>query len=185
MIWFWILLLSLLLPHWVQAVALPQPSDVVLLHAGVAEEDQSDYNYIFTVDGDDTIYTCQANRCSLAAFRDQTAVSVTFYELPEGYQRVANLVDQTVLQEYQANAVQQYRVEALETALAATASARSYHTLTIQPDGSVERDAVSQERNPAEVADAAGATAAWIWWLIGGGGVVAAGAGVVLWKRRF
>lgn len=185
MAWFLTLLLSLFLPHWVQAVALPQPSDVVLLHDGVAEEDQSDYNYIFTVDGDDTIYTCQANRCSLASLRDQAAVSVTFYELPEGYQRVANLVDQSVLQEYRANAVQQYRVEALETALAATESTRSYHTLTIQADGSVERNAVSQERNPAEVVDAVGSTAAWVWWLIGGGAVVAAGAGVVLWKRRF
>lgn len=185
MAWFLTLLLSLLLPHWVQAVSLPQPSDVVLLHDGVAEEDQSDYNYIFTVDEDDTIYTCQANRCSLASFRDQVAVSVTFYELPEGYQRVANLVDQSILQEYRANAVQQYRIEGLETALAATESTRSYHTLTIQADGSVERDAISQERNPVEVSATAGSSYAWIWWLVGGGVVVGLGAGIVLWKRRF
>lgn len=181
MIW----LFALLFPVVVQAATLPQPSDVVLLHDGVTEGKQSDYNYIFTVDGDDTIYTCQANRCSLASFRDQASVNIIVYELPEGYQRVANLVDQSVLQEYRTNAVQQYRVEGLETALAATASTRSYHTLTIMADGTVARDAVSQERNPAEVSAAAGSSYAWIWWLVGGGVVVGLGAGIVLWKRRF
>ncbi len=181
MIW----LFTLLFPFVVQAATLPQPSDVVLLHEGVTEEKQSDYNYIFTVDGDDTIYTCQANRCSLTLFRDQETVQVVIYELPEGYQRVANLVDQSVLQEYQANAAHQYQVEGLETALTATASTRSYHTLTIQADGSIERDAVSQERNPAEISVAAGSKHAWVRWLVGGSAVVALGAGAVLWKRRF
>lgn len=181
MIWFF----ALLFPFLVQAASLPQPSDLVLLHENVAEDQQSDYNYIFTVDSDDTIYTCQANRCSLASFRDQASVNIIVYELPEGYQRVANLVDQSVLQEYRANAAHQYRVEGLETALTATASTRSYHTLTIQADGSIERDAVSQERNPVEVSATAGSSYAWIWWLVGGGVVVGLGAGIVLWKRRF
>ncbi|MBI4407474.1 MAG: hypothetical protein HY565_03165 [Candidatus Kerfeldbacteria bacterium] len=181
MFWFWLLFFPLL----AQAATLPQPSDVVLLHEGVAEDAQSDYNYIFTVDGDDTIYTCQANRCSLIPFRDQALVNIVVYELPDGYQRVANLVDQSVLQEYQANAAHQYRVEGLETALTATASTRSYHTLTIQADGSIEREAVSQERNPAEIIPAAGSGWAWIWWLVGGSVVVGLGAGIVLWKRRF
>lgn len=165
------------------AATLPQPSDVVFLHDGVAEEQQADYNYIFTIDGDDTIYTCQANRCSLTDFRDQSTVSGSFYQLPEGYQRVATVVDQSTLQEYRDNAVQEFRLDNIETTLEASGGERSYHTVTIQADGSFARDTVSQERNAA-TADSAGAIPAWIWWLIGSGGAVAAGAGFLLWKRR-
>lgn len=167
----------------VLAVTLPQPSDVVFLHDGVAEEQQGDYNYIFTIDGDDTIYTCQANRCSLVDFRDQSIVNGTFYQLPEGYQRVATVIDQSTLTEYRANAQQEFRLAGLETNLTATGSSRTYHTVTIAADGRFERDTVSQERN-ATADDSAGGTGSWIWWLIGGGVVLASGAGYILWKRR-
>ncbi|EKD78849.1 MAG: hypothetical protein ACD_41C00249G0002 [uncultured bacterium] len=166
------------------AATLPQPSDVVFVHADVAEEQQDDFNYIFTVDGDDAIYTCQANRCSLSDFRDQPVVTATFYQLPEGYQRVATVVDQSTLAEYRANAVQEFRLENIETTLAAAGSNRSYHTVTIQADGNFDQDTVSQERN-ATTDVAAEGKYRWVWWLIGGGVVIAAGAGFILWKLRF
>ena len=165
------------------AASLPQPSDVVFIHEGVVEEQQGDFNYIFTVAGADTIYTCQANRCSLSDFRDQSTVNATFYQLPEGYQRVATVVDQATLAEYLANAVQEFRLENLATTLSATESSRSYHTVTIQDDGSFTRDTVSQERNPV-AADGTGTNFGWLGWFIGGGVVLAGGAGYILWKRR-
>lgn len=167
----------------VLAATLPQPSDVVFIHDGVVEEQQGDFNYIFTLDGDDTIYTCQANRCSLADWRDQPTINATFYQLPEGYQRVATVVDQSTLAEYRTNAIQEFRLEGLETTLSTIGSSRSYHTVTIAADGSFFRDTVSQERN-AEVDKANSTNLTWLWWLIGGGVVLASGAGYILWKRR-
>lgn len=180
MVW----LLLWLFPSVTQAATLPQPSDVVFIHDGVNEDQQSDYNYIFTIDGDDTIYTCQANRCSLGDFRDQSTITATFYELPEGYQRVATIVDQTILEEYRTNAAEEFRLEGLETTLTATNSSRSYYTVTIFAEGSFELDTTSQERNVV-VEDDTIASIRWIWWLIGGGVVIAGGAGFILWKRRF
>lgn len=179
MIW-----LLLFFPLLTQAANLPQPSDVVFIHDGVHEDKQDSYNYIFTVDGDTTVHTCQANRCSLSPFREQPTVAATFYQLPEGYQRVTGVVDQAVLQEYQAAAVAEYRFTDLETELAATTTTRSYHIVTIDENGSYNRDATSQERNVKPDEDNAITLAAWIWWLVGGAVVVAAAAGWILWKRR-
>lgn len=177
----WLLLWVFSIPA--VAASLPQPSDVVFIHEGVNEEQQGDFNYIFTLDGDGTIYTCQANRCSLADWRDQPTINATFYQLPEGYQRVATVVDQSTLAEYRTNAVQQFRLEGLATTLSATDSSRSYHTVTIKSDGSFERDTVSQERNPV-IDDSTANQLGLVWWLIGGGVVLASGAGYILWKRR-
>ncbi len=180
MIWLFILLLPLV----AQAANLPQPSDVVFVHDGVSEDKQDSYNYIFTVDGDDRIHTCQANRCSLLPFREQASVAATFYQLPEGYQRVAGVVDQGVLQEYVAAAAAQYRLTDLETELSATTTTRSYHTVTIHTDGSYDRDATSQERNlKPEDADSKNRSV-WLWWLAGVIVVMGGGAGWILWKRR-
>lgn len=165
-------------------VALPQPSDVLLLHADQAEETQTAYNYIFTVDGDDTIYTCQANRCSLADFRAQPSVSLTVYQLPEGYQRVATVIDQATLAEYRSVAVASYRLEQLDTDLTADAASRSYHTITIQTDGSVILDTTNQVRN-ADPASTSNTGNAWLWWFIGGAGLVLmAGLAGFVYTRR-
>ncbi len=180
MIW----LFTLLFPLMAQAVSLPQPGDVVLVHESASDDKQASYNYIFTVTGETDIFTCQANRCSTLAFRDQPTIDMTVYQLPDGYQRVASVVDQTVLKEYQSVAVAQYQLNQLPTTLAATDTTRSYHTVTIADDGSFQLDTTSQERNPEiEVADGQ-SIATWVWWFIGAALVVASVAGWILWKRR-
>lgn len=178
MIWFW-----LLFPLVVQAATLPQPSDVVFIHAGESDEQQIRYNYIFTVDGYEGIHTCQANRCSLLPFRDHGSINATFYQLPEGYQRVANIVDQAVLSDYITVATSSYRFDQLETDLAGTGDSRSYHTVTIAEDGSYQRDTTTQERNPEEVLETT-RSRGWLWLM--GGVVVAvlAAVGFILWKRK-
>ena len=177
-------LLTLLFPLMAQAATLPQPGDVVLLHESVSEDKQDSFNYIFTVTGKDDIFTCQANRCSVLEFRDQPTIHMTIYQLPDGYQRVAAVVDQAVLSEYKELAVAQYDLDNLPTTLAATNTTRSFHTVTIADDGSFQLDTTSQERNP-EVKEGSGSTVGtWIWWLISGSLAVAAVAAWILWKRR-
>lgn len=177
-------ILFLLLPLTAQAANLPQPSDVVFLHDAVDEDKQDSFNYIYTVAGDDTIYTCQANRCSLLEFREQSTVDVTFYQLPEGYQRVASIVDQAVLQEYRDLATANYHFTALETELSASATTRSYHVVNVHEDGSYDNDTTSQERNADLNDDEASGLGIWLWVIIGSAIVVAAAAGWLLWKRR-
>ncbi|MFA6475171.1 MAG: hypothetical protein WCV88_03105 [Patescibacteria group bacterium] len=181
MIWF----LTLLFPLMAQAVSLPQPSDVVLLHDGQSDEQQTRYNYVFTLANDATIYTCQGNRCSLTPFREQASVDATFYQLPEGYPRVANLTDQTILQSYQQAAVAQYSVTGLATALEAGDKNRSYHTINIKADGSYTSDAVTQERNKPIVLDDTNAVKYWPW-VVGGviGVLLILSAGYYIYRKR-
>ena len=180
MLWLFILLF----PFVAHAANIPQPSDVVFVHEAVSEDKQDSYNYIFTLANDDTIYTCQANRCSLLDFRNQPKVDVTFYQLPEGYQRVAGMVDQAVLQEYRSAAVAQYHFSDLETELSSAITARSYHVVTIHEDGTYDRDTASKERNLGPDLQTQTQSMTWIWWFVGGAIVMAAGAGWILWKRR-
>lgn len=184
MIWF-----LLLFTHSVLAVAVAQPSDVVLAYESADIEGQSKENYLFTVEGDVTLYPCEANRCSLAEFTDQSYVNLTIYKLPEGYPRVATVVDQSTLQEYAAAAAITYTVPNVATTLSADGSdTRTYQTLQLKADGSYELDTVSQERNASLQANVATESSwkGYIWYVILGLVVIGlGGGGVWLWKRKF
>lgn len=183
--WF---LLSLI-PSLVLAAALPQTSDVVLLYETGDDAQQAKYNYLFTVAGDQTIYPCSANRCSLEPFRDQTAITLTIYKLPDGYPRVATIVDQTTLAEYQAAAEQTYTIPDVATQPAnAAETGRTFQVIQLKADGDFELSTTTQAKNiqlteetPIETPQRR-----WLWpvMLVAGGLVIVAG-GYWLWKRKF
>lgn len=186
MIWLW------LLPHFVLAAALPQPADVVLLYENEPAEAQSKYNYLFTVAGDTTIYPCAANRCSLEPFRDQAAVDLTIYKLPEGYPRVANVVDQATLAEYVAAAEHTYTIgEVFTNPTNTDPSGRTFQEVQLSADGSASLRAVTQKKN-YDPTTAANSKSGWRRWLWPAAAVVIS-LGLLLgalwlwrlWKRKF
>lgn len=184
MVWF-----ALLFAQSVLAAAVAQPSDVVLIYESADIEAQGKENYLFKLEGDEKLYPCEANRCSLAEFTDQSQVNLTIYKLPEGYPRVATVVDQSTLLEYASVAVITYTVPNVATTLSADGSdMRTYQTLQLKADGSYELDIVSQERNALLQEDVV-TEQSWkgfIWYIIVGLVVVGLGVGGVwLWKRKF
>ncbi len=183
---FWLILL---LSHTALAGAVPQTTDIVLIYEGANIEDQGKDNYVYTVADDDTIYTCEANRCSLAQFASQAQITMTIYKLPEGYPRVAGVIDQVTLQKYKQAASQTYTVPNVSTAPAGDGSNnRTFQELQLQADGSFSVDTVSQERNSQLLEDRVTDKSwpAYIWYILGGVVVLGlAGGGVWLWKRKF
>lgn len=192
MIWL-VLLWQLFLPTLGAAVALPQPSDVVLWYEDGDVEAQTKYDYLFTVAGDDTIYPCAANRCSLEPFLEQGTVDLTIYKLPEGYPRVANIVDQDTLVEYRNAAEQTYKIAGVSTMPTNTdeeadSTGRTFQEIHLKADGSFESSTVTQERNSQLITDEATTTGwpRWLWPVVGLIGLVGVvGVGVWLWKRKF
>lgn len=184
MIWF-----ALVFAQSVLAAAVAQPSDIVLIYESTDSAAQGKENYLFTVAGDNTIYPCDANRCSLAEFTDQATINLTIYKLPEGYPRVATVVDQVTLQEYVASAVTTYTVPNVSTTPPGDGSTgRTFQELQLKADGSFELDVVSQERNTLLQEDVVETKprSKYIWALVIGVIVLGtAGAGFWLWKRKF
>ena len=93
----WLIIgVGLLLPFTGWSAAIPAAGDLVLQYENDAADKQLKYNYLFTVDGDATIYVCQANHCSMSQFKDKSGtVSVTLYKLPDGFPRPQTLPNQT------------------------------------------------------------------------------------------
>lgn len=131
-------------PGALHAEVIPESSDVVLLYdAGENEPDleqQSKHNYMFTVDGDSTIYPCEANYCSLSDLKDRGEVTMTIYKLPEGFPRASNVVDPAKLAEYRDSAEQQYSIEEIRTDLLPDDEGRPYQTINLSSDGTFELD---------------------------------------------
>lgn len=96
---------------------------------------QSNYNFLFTIAGDSNIYPCSANRCSLASFTAQPTVTMTVYKLPDGFQRLSNLADQTTLQTDLKLADHQYTLQNIPTQPTNAAGNRTYELAYLQPDG--------------------------------------------------
>ncbi len=177
----------LLIPHLLLAVALPQPSDVVLYYETNNQADQNKYNYLYTVAGDAAIYPCAVNRCSMETVRSQPLVTITVYKLPEGYPRVANITDQKLLAEYLAAAERSYTIPDVPTQPVAAADAvtgRTFQEIQLYADGSFERSVVTQEKNAQNAA--AASTSGWRrWWWVGVGGLIIIGIGaVIIWLRK-
>lgn len=182
--------LILFIAQSVLAAAVAQPSDIVLIYESADIEEQGKENYLFTAEGDETLYPCEANRCSLVEFADQNQVNLTIYKLPEGYPRVATIIDQSTLQEYAAAAAITYTVSNVATTLSADGSdTRSYQTVQLKADGSYELGTVSQERNVLLQEDTVteqSRKSNIMWYIIIGLVVVGMGGGAVwLWKRKF
>jgi len=184
MIWF-----ALVFAQSVLAAAVAQPSDIVLIYESTDSAAQGKENYLFMVEGNTTIYPCDANRCSLAEFTEQATVNLIIYKLPEGYPRVATVVDQATLQEYVTAAATTYIVPNVSTTPPGDGSTgRTFQELQLKADGSFTLDVVSQERNALLQEDAVEteSRAKYIWALVIGVIVLGAvGAGFWLWKRKF
>jgi hypothetical protein len=181
-------LIALLLTHSVLAAAVPPVTDVVLIYEDADLEAQGKDNYLFTVDGDSTIYPCAANRCSLADFVDRPTVALTVYKLPEGYPRVANVIDQATLAEYRAAAAVTYAIPNVATTPAGDGStSRTFQEIHLSADGNFSVDTVSQERNVLlQAAIVTERSGTWLWYVVGGiGAALAIGIGRWLWKRKF
>lgn len=130
-----IISLSIFIPITTWASSIPESSEVVLVYENANEEQQTRYNYIYTVNDDSTIYACEANRCSMQELRDRGSVTMTVYKLPDGFSRPSNIVDQKLLQEYVTLAEKSYVLNNISTNLSATDSGRPYVEVNLYADG--------------------------------------------------
>jgi hypothetical protein len=117
------------------AANIPDASDVILMYGTAASDQQTKYNFLFTVEGDNGIYACDGNRCSTSQWEEQGTITMTVYKLPDGFTRVSTIVDASVLQSYIAQAEQSYRVPNISTNLTATNAGRQYQTIRLEPNG--------------------------------------------------
>lgn len=130
-----IISLSIFIPMTTWASSIPESSEVVLVYDNANAEQQTRYNYIYTVNDDSTIYACEANRCSMQELRDRGSVTMTVYKLPDGFSRPSNIVDQKLLQEYVTLAEKSYVLNNISTNLSATDSGRPYLEVNLYADG--------------------------------------------------
>lgn len=130
-----IISLSIFIPITTWAGSIPESSEVVLVYENANQELQTRYNYIYTVNDDQTIYACEANRCSMQQLRDRGSVTMTVYKLPDGFSRPSNIVDQKVLQEYVSLAEKSYVLNNISTNLSATDNGRPYLEVNLYADG--------------------------------------------------
>lgn len=185
MVWFFVVPF-LLLASSAHAATVPAPSEVVMIYDHAVLEEQSNYNFLFTIDGDNTIYPCSANRCSLAPFIAQPTVTMTVYKLPDGFQRVSQLTGQSTLQEYLVLADHRYTLENIPTQPTTTEGVRTYQLAYLQPDNTATTtlsDTITA--HPNQVA----ATQPWWqkWQYILGFSiacVIISGSVWWLWKKR-
>lgn len=119
----------------VQAENIPTTADLVLTY--ITEAETTKHNYLFTIEGDNTIYTCLANRCGLGRWSDRAGINLTIYVLPEGFTAVSRVVDPAVLQLYLAKAEKTYVLNSIVPS-PATSNGRGYQTVVLRDDGSVE-----------------------------------------------
>lgn len=164
-----ITLLSLLVPGIVFAANIPGASEVVLIYENAAIEQQSRYDFIFTINNDPTIYPCVANRCSMQPFRDLGNVTMTVYKMPEGFPRVANIVDQKVLNEYITLAEKRYVLENIATNLSTVEDGRQYQEAYVYADGTVKLQTANYDKpefNQDESAADENSTGKLIWKIV-------------------
>lgn len=119
------------------AATIPESSDVVLIYDNADTEQQGRYNFMFTVDGDMTIYPCEANYCSVVQFQDRGQVTMTVYKLPEGFPRASTVQDPAKLEEYKQLAESTYTLEDIQTNWLPDKDGRPYQTVQLSPDGKV------------------------------------------------
>jgi hypothetical protein len=143
---------ALALPVSVQAENIPSMNAVVLVYQN--EQETGKHNYLFTISGDDTIYPCAANQCDMGKWNAASAVNMTIYVLPSGFNRVANMIDRLVLREYVKAAERTYVLNNLTVAGSSIGSGRAYQTVTLKEDGSYKVSAgnyvkpdVKEQRN--------------------------------------
>lgn len=174
--WLLVLFLSLLtLPALSNAASIPESSEVLLIYNNANEEQQTRYNFIYTVDDDSTVYTCATNRCSTAAFRDRGTINMTVYKLPDGFPRVANIVDQKLLKEYVELAEQSYWIENVITNQSTAEDGRQYLKVFLSPDGSVVLESANYDKpemNRLNLADNDNTGSIWYLIIIGIAGAV-------------
>lgn len=174
-----------LFPLIAAASALPQTSDVVLIYENVSNEEQTKYNYLFTVEGDDTIYPCSANRCSVEPWRDRESLTLKIYQLPEGYPRVATIVDQTTLAEYKAAAEQNFTIKNILTNPSSDDSGRTFQQVTLHADGSAEVETITQAKNAqAQEASGYGTWRRYLWPVLIVSAILILGIGIWLGRRK-
>lgn len=168
MTWLITLLLLIGLPSSVQAETIPQASDVVLIYNNASEEQQAKYNFIYTVNDDNTIYTCEANRCSILPVRDRGTVIMTVYKLPEGFPRVNTEVDQNKLAQYKQQAEQTYVLNSIVTNLSTSGETRPYQLVHLTPDGQATIDNATYTKPDINVPkdNATPSTNKGLWWKV-------------------
>ncbi len=163
----WFIILSLLIaPSIVQAASVAEASEVVLWYENESENTQLRYNYIFTLDGDDTVYTCTANRCSMNDFSNLGTISMNLYKMPQGFPRVANVVDQEILQEYVTLAEQNFRIDNIATDWTSVDNDRPYQQVQLYADGSVEVSRAVYEKADLNGTEAVGTDEGSVFGLI-------------------
>ncbi len=171
--------LSIFMPTAILASSIPESSEVVLIYENANNEQQTRYNYVYTVNDDPIIYTCAANRCSMQQLRDRGSVTMTVHKLPDGFSRPSNIVDQKVLQEYIDLAEKTYVLNNISTNLSASADGRPYLEVNLYADGTstissanYDKPEFNQDENLTD--DEAG-LAMWMKILLGTGAAIAVG----------
>lgn len=168
-----------LAPLSTNAVSIPESSEVVLNYENANPEQQTRYNYIFTVNDDSHIYTCAANRCSMQPLRDRGTVTMTIYKLPDGFPRPSNVVDQKVLGEFKELAEKTYVLNSIPTNLSTTENGRPYLEVGLYADGTSSITNANYDKpefNQDDAAEDDNNGVGLIWKIIiGVGGAVAVG----------
>lgn len=139
-IWLSIGLVGVIFSPAVFAATIPESTDVVMVYDDADAEQQGRYDFMYTVEGDTTIYPCEANYCSVAQFKNSGTVTMTVYKLPEGFPRVSTIKDLAKLQEYKQLAEHTYVIEDVQTDLLPDQDGRPYQTVYLSSDGSVKAE---------------------------------------------
>lgn len=179
-----LMIASLALPVASQAAAIPTASDLVLHYDQDDAEAQSKHNYLFTVAGDDTIYACETDHCNMSQFKSRGNLTLTIYQLPDGFPRPQTVPNQSTLRNYVAQAQHEYTLSDIPTNLVNTDKGLPYQLVQLYADGSSELK-TQYYTTPTDNVNAAGFTIpGWLWWGLGIAVVVAGGAGLVWWRLR-
>lgn len=185
-----VLLLGLaLLPIATQAQStIPQAADIVVVYDNAEPEDQARHSFLFSAGSDATLYACDANKCNTEIASESGVTSVTIYKLPEGFPRPQGIADQKKLQEFADSAEQRYVLDSIDLGLKTESTDRPYYMMYAASDGSFTLEQVNYNKpliNHEQEEVVEEASRPWLIWLaVGGGIVLVAAAGILLWRKR-